>query len=467
MKIITHAPMLGIFVGLLSSLAIFERVDTWVFFIFAPLILLAISLCTYQRKIRNSWLIFSFMILVTLLCLLRFNYVLKKAPAEIKTFHDSEGVITNIRTWGRIYAATIDSEGGRYVFFMPYRKFVEGMRLKFNGVSDYFRADRANFSESKFWKARGVDARITIIEHELLPIKFSIYRLRFLISRFMRKNLPELTSSYLRAAWLGERDRNLNLKHQKWGTSHLLAVSGFHVGIIILCVSKIFGRRNNLIISIFLWTYIFLTGASPSAMRAGLMIQTAIFSRILGRTLNGVNTVSTAGVILLIESPFLFWDIGWRLSIIAAMTITALAKIEFSRKYLFLILSPCVALTTFAQVTYTFGKMPSVGLILNLIAPFYFSIAFSVASVGALFEFLGINFYGLFTMIIENGFYTWEKFADFMTSIFNYEIKWDFYISIFGALFLIFIVGISLKIPKKRAFPIALALTFLSFAVLR
>ena len=466
MKIITHAPMLAIFAGLLGSLAIFERVEAWLFFIFGLLILIGIALCSYEKDIKDSWKMLLFMILIFLICSVSIYSELTKPDDEIKTFRNSEGIISNVRTWGKSYVAVLNCENKKYVLSMPFRKFVEGMRLNFTGVTNNFRPKNGNFDEAKFWKARGVNARITIIDYELLPIKFSFYRLRFLISRFIRKKMPYLTSSYLRAAWLGERDRNLNLKHREWGTSHLLAVSGFHVGIIILCASKIFGKKNNLIISLLLWTYIFLTGASASALRAGLMIQIAIISRILGRSINGINSVSSAGVILLCESPFLYWDIGFRLSVMAALTIASLAKIEFTRNYLFYVISPVISLVTFAQVTYAFEKIPLVGIFLNVFAPFFFSIAFSVASLGAIMKFLEIPLSEFFVRIIDNGFFVWEEFAKFMTKIIPYKIEWNFYLAFLGGGFLIFILCKSLRISNAKALFITSALTFLSFAIM-
>ncbi len=55
------------------------------------------------------------------------------------------------------------------------------------------------------------------------------------------------------------------------------------------------------------------------------MLQAAFSRAFLGRPLNPVNSVTTRRCSCLSTSPFLFWDVGWRLSVLAAMTIAARA----------------------------------------------------------------------------------------------------------------------------------------------
>ena len=459
--------MLAIFAGLLAGLAVVETLGALGFFAFVPMVVVGVALCSYERDAKNSWKVLAVMAVVSMICSLRIYAEFSRPDAKPVTLHDSEGVISYVRTWGKNYAAILSCETGDYVFILPPKNFklYEGTRLKFTGVTNYFRekSGKSDFDEKKFWRARGVDARITLLDYEILPEKFSFYKLRDSLSHFLRKNLPHLTSDYLRAAWLGDRVRDLNEKHQRWGTSHLLAVSGFHVGIVILCARKFF--RNKFAISALLWAYVFLTGASASAMRAALMLQVAILSKILWRPVNSVNSVSVAGVILLLKSPFYFWDIGWRLSIISALTISALLKNKSARKYLFLILNPLIVLTTFAQVTHVFGQIPLVGLFLNLFAPAFFAIAFSVASFGAMLYFLEIPFTGWLMLIINGGFMAWEKFADFAAGIMNFKLHENFLLSWLGAGVLFFVICKSFGFSQLRSFVITLALTCMSFVI--
>ena len=131
-------------------------------------------------------------------------------------------------------------------------------------------------------------------------------------------------------------------------------------------------------------------------------------ARLIGRKANGVNSVSVAGVLLLLWRPFLFWDIGFRLSVLSALTIAMMPR----RKITWLIISTVVFLVTFPQVAYTFRSVPAVGVILNTVAPYYFFVAFSVASCAAFLRLIHIPFMKYILLAVEGGFMLWEKQAE-------------------------------------------------------
>ena len=56
------------------------------------------------------------------------------------------------------------------------------------------------------------------------------------------------------------------------------------------------------------------------------MIQTALLAELLGRPRSSVNSVAVAAVSLLLFSPYLFWNVGWRLSVLAALLIAAVLE---------------------------------------------------------------------------------------------------------------------------------------------
>lgn len=467
MQILIHSPMLAIFVSIVGSMALYDKFKIFAFIIFVPLIFISVSLCSYNKDIKDNLKVFLISIIFAILCSLRIYYVISTPDKENRVIKNASGTITFVRQWGRFYVAILSSSEGKFLLNLPFATLTEGTRLNFSGITQNFKipSDKNSFNESRYWKARGVKSKITLLESKELPEKFSISKMRYSISRFLSIYLPNLTGEYLKAAWLGERVDELNKSHIKWGTSHLLAVSGFHVGILILCLGFIFGRKNILLISIFLWLYIFLTGAAPSALRAGLMIQTGIFAHILGRPINGINTVSVAGVILLLDSPFLFWDIGYRLSVLSAMTLASFPRSFYLKKFSWFLISPSIFLVTFPQVTSTFGKVPIVGLFLNLFAPLFFSMAFSLASVGALLKFFKIPFSKIFLLSIEGIFIIWEDIANFFLKIIPFVLTWNNLISFFSIGLLIFALCRKIELSKIHSFIITLIGIFFVFKI--
>ena len=117
------------------------------------------------------------------------------------------------------------------------------------------------------------------------------------------------------------------------GTLHVLAVSGLHVGIIygiLLALLKPFanshaGRWALAGISIaVLWAYAFVTGLSPSVLRAVTMFSFMALAKPMGQRTNIYNTLALSAFCLLLYDPFLIMSVGFQLSYIAVAGIVFL-----------------------------------------------------------------------------------------------------------------------------------------------
>ena len=463
MEILRRSPMLGVLAALVVGLALYDRIGGWAFILGVPVTFAGIMFLSYEWELPEQWHVFAFTLIFTLLCSWRIYAVISSEPPENFVFIGEEGTVTDVREWGSVYATVIDTDKrGKYVAFLRFAELMKGTRIKFDGQTRSFRPKRkdSDFDEGRFWRARGVNGVMTIHNPEELPQRFSLAMLRYKLSRKLAIYTPNLTSLYLRAAWVGERDKSLNERHRLWGTSHLLAVSGFHVGVVILC-ARYFVGSNPLILTVILWLYVLLTGAAPSAMRAGLMIQVLLCAKFWRRQYNGVNSVCVAGIMLLLWSPFLFWDIGWRLSVISALVIAAMIQGGFS----WAMISPVVGLVTFPQVAYTFGGVPLVGIVLNLFAPLYFSFAFTISSFGALLRLLDFPFSKYFMLAVEGIFILFERTADSLLVVMPQVVGWNYFTAWVGCGVLLYFVCRYLDLAPLRTAAVMGALGFAAFAV--
>ncbi len=127
-------------------------------------------------------------------------------------------------------------------------------------------------------------------------------------------------------------DQELLNAYAATGSMHVLAVSGLHVGIvywIILLLSKPFQQMRSakwilLAFSLcILWSYAFVTGLSPSVLRAVTMFSFVAAARPLSRKTNIYNTLAASAFCLLLYDPFLIMSLGFQLSYLAVLGIVS------------------------------------------------------------------------------------------------------------------------------------------------
>ncbi len=130
-------------------------------------------------------------------------------------------------------------------------------------------------------------------------------------------------------------DNEIMQAYSATGALHVLSVSGLHVGIIywiLLLVLKPLSKEKGgkwalaLISLVVLWGYAFITGLSPSVMRAVTMFSFVAFARPLNWTTNIYNTLSVSAFCLLLYEPYLIMSVGFQLSYLAVLGIVYLQR---------------------------------------------------------------------------------------------------------------------------------------------
>ena len=111
------------------------------------------------------------------------------------------------------------------------------------------------------------------------------------------------------------------------GLGHVIAVSGLHVGIAAWLVGRVLLRLATALGGttwvgvvaswIFVTGYVVLTGAPPSAVRAGLMASAAGIGDAVGRPAHGLVLLAAASAVMLVVRPAWLLDAGFQLSVVA------------------------------------------------------------------------------------------------------------------------------------------------------
>ena len=154
-----------------------------------------------------------------------------------------------------------------------------------------------------------------------------VYRVREEMAASLGKSLPEPRASLAQALLLGIRGgipSELREDFAKTGTTHLLAISGLHVSILVGLVSlgsaALLGRRGQIYIVIpllFVWVYAVLTGFSPPVVRAAIMASLYLWAIFLGRQRSGLTALSAAAALMVTIDPDLLEEVSFQLSFVS------------------------------------------------------------------------------------------------------------------------------------------------------
>jgi competence protein ComEC len=176
------------------------------------------------------------------------------------------------------------------------------------------------------------------------PWLASLEDFRRRIAKAIEHRAPETEGTIIKAMILGDQreiPQEVMEKFNRTGTTHIIAISGFNVGIVALfslwlirpllkSSQWILLRGNVTALStsfaiLIVVGYTFIAGAGLSVVRASLMVVAFMISLLLNRDRDLTNTLALAALLILIISPSSLFSISFQLSFSAVAAILFMA----------------------------------------------------------------------------------------------------------------------------------------------
>lgn len=255
--------------------------------------------------------------------------------------------------------------------------FDYGRYLERQGVSGTAIAFSGN------WRKLTGEIRLTLRQRAL--------RLREQVVDIYRSwNLEEDVLAVVSALTVGDKSelsRELRATYSTAGASHVLALSGLHVGVLALLLSALLyplrwlreGRRIILfVVAVFLWGFAFLSGLSASVVRAVTMFSLyVLFTSVSGGRHSGVCSWSLSAFLMLVYNPFYLFDISFQLSFVAVFALLFFYPLVSNlwhpchrvARFIWQVtaLSVSAQIGTLPFVAHYFGTFPTYFIISNLV----------------------------------------------------------------------------------------------------
>jgi len=244
----------------------------------------------------------------------------------------------------------------------------------------------------------------------------SIKNIIILIKKELLNNINSLfnkdNAAFIKSILLGEKEYlsyEQEILLRRAGASHLLAISGLHMGIIILCFSfvlfKVCSKKRNALylLSFFSLNYIILVGASVSIIRASLLALLFLFSSEFNREGDFLNIISITLIINLILDPAALFTVSLQLSYILVLSLYYITPILSKLISSILAVSLSAQLASFAITVYYFNEYSYIALITNLWLIPYITILLPFIFILVLFSIFSSSFFQPLTFIIRIG----------------------------------------------------------------
>lgn len=252
--------------------------------------------------------------------------------------------------------------------------------------------DTSSGSYGRLMHSRGIFSRIYCNGYNLLITidgkgNFVQKAQSWLARRIARLDLDDSDLAIVKALFAGDKrgvDPKLTDLYSRTGVAHIMAVSGLHLGFILILINLALAWmvllprghvvKNAAVIAV-LWLYAAAVGFSPSVIRAAFMLSATQIALAGSFRTTGYNILFAAATIMLAVNPAYLYDISFQLSFMAVLSIMfffpRLYRRRLSRNRIAdfflssILLSVAAQLGTMPIVAYNFGRLPLMATIIN------------------------------------------------------------------------------------------------------
>lgn len=401
------------------------------FYFIIPIFILFTYIYFKKNRISNkrALILLMVMILAFTNSFLRFNSFNKNKIV------DTDGTVTDVRTFDDYNRITIRSGLSKVYAYDVSKELNRGDKVKYQGRLEMhsrrtmpFLFDARNYFYSNGISYKLSDADLNFAGKSWLS-KFE--NIRDWAAGVYDKYLYENASTISRGLTLRYREDTPILQNiMAIGLSHILSVSGLHLGLIFSFIFFIFSltgmkiKARSYLSALVIFLYCLVVGFTPSLIRATIMIYVLIYKRLYRPSLETKDALLIAALASLFINPYYIYSIGFLLSYACMFGIVFIysrfarnVKYEKTLAYYFktaLLLNISIQIATLPIVIYYFNKVNILTIFINILLVPIFSFYLILSVCLLLFSKIKFLAFGL-AFAINN----MSKFLDTITEFFN------------------------------------------------
>lgn len=413
-KILSPFRNKGIYVSLLVASCMLLKVSVFYF----PFLVM-VSFTCFQRC--RFLILYAFSFLLVMFChiyLIQYTFELKEestiiSEVQVGEYTTSFTIRNGIKKY-KVYTSNgIDLNTGDIITFQAERN--EPIHSTIPNTFDY----------KNYLLSKNISETLFVSDVEVIRSRFVLEKIRQNVTLYIEQSHPN-TSTYIKTFILADKsdfDQELIEDINYLGVSHLFAVSGLHIGLLVMALDAAIKKSNitiesQWVIIPLLITYLVVTSFSSSILRATLMYVFLYLNKKKSLELTTLDILSVIYLILNIITPYSIYNIGLNLSFLITLTIllsTFYLKEKNNIEQLFII--SIIAMAVSLPITVSFSnEVNLISIVANVILVWLMTIVvlplgyitFIVYPIDQLYKFVILLYDGIIIKLASIQLFTFQ-----------------------------------------------------------
>lgn len=275
-----------------------------------------------------------FKITLVILIIISSLFILSKIIVKDKGYEKYSGIVIKVEEKERYNKLTIRNMFEKVIVYdysfteveISDKVYIEGSNSKIESNSNEYEFNYYNYLMST--------TTVSIIKGNICDVeeKINLYTFKKYIYRYLEYFEVE-SKAYIKALVFGDNtliSEDSKEKIQINGISHLFAISGLHISLLITILETIFKRlkvkESDKIICIIIGVYTILTSFAISVLRAVFMHYLKVLNKKYNLDLSSLDIISILFILFVMANPLIIYNMSFKLSFLATFIIILLSQ---------------------------------------------------------------------------------------------------------------------------------------------